>query len=90
MPIWAAVAIVAAAFGLRLLLRGPSFDRGDAVVLALFVVVLVITALGRRWVTSAERREQDEEAHPAATSGGRERDIDDEDEGPYSDRQLPQ
>ncbi len=54
MPLWVAVAIVAAAFALRALLRGPSFDSGDALVLALFVVVLAITAGVRAWIARHE------------------------------------
>lgn len=57
MPLWVAVAIVAAAFGVRTLLRGPSFDRGDALVLALFVVVLAVTAFARWWIASADAEE---------------------------------
>jgi hypothetical protein len=60
MPLWVAVAIVAAAFAFRALLRGPSFDRGDALVLALFVVVLTVTAFVRRWVAAADERERTE------------------------------
>ncbi len=60
MPLWVAVAIVAAAFAFRALLRGPSFDRGDALVLALFVVVLTVTAFVRSWVAAADQRERAE------------------------------
>jgi hypothetical protein len=79
MPLWVAVAIVAAAFAFRALLRGPSFDRGDALVLALFVVVLAVTAFVRRWVAAADQRERAEsgvegiESPPGVTDTDRER-----------------
>ncbi len=84
MPLWVAVAIAAAAFALRAVLRGPSFDRGDAIVLGLFVIVLVITAVGRRWVASAERRDSGDAEHLAATHSGETDAVDDE--GETSDR----
>jgi hypothetical protein len=79
MPLWVAVAIVAAAFAFRALLRGPSFDRGDALVLTLFVVVLAATAFVRRWVAAADRRERAEsgvegiESQPGVADADRER-----------------
>ena len=48
MPIWVAVAIVAAAVGLRVLLHGASFSRTDALVLGLLAVVLLVVGLTRR------------------------------------------
>lgn len=59
MPIWAAIAIAVAAFGLRTVLRGPSFDVADAIVIALFVVVVVVAVVGRRWVAAGDAREAD-------------------------------
>lgn len=38
-----------AAFVVRWLLRGFSFDRTDVLVLGMFVLVLVVTAIVRRW-----------------------------------------
>ena len=59
MPLWVAIAIAVAAFALRTLLRGPSFDTVDALVVTLFVIVLVVTAIVRRWVAAGERDEHE-------------------------------
>ncbi len=83
LPLWAAVAVVIAAFARRTLLRGFSFDRTDALVLGLFVLVLVVTAIVRQWVAEeateghdASREEEhrstpgDETGHQDEASGG--------------------
>jgi hypothetical protein len=54
-PLWAAVAIVAAAYLIRSIARGFDFSLDlpvDAVVLGGFVVLLVIVALARRATAS--------------------------------------
>jgi hypothetical protein len=85
MPLWVAVAIVAAAFAFRALLRGPSFDRTDALVLALFVVVLAVTAFVRRWIAAADQRERagldPDHGDAADDSPGGERESHDEPRG---------
>jgi membrane protein implicated in regulation of membrane protease activity len=58
MPIWVAVTIVAAAFGVRTVLRGASFDRMDALLVVLFVALVVITVLVRRWVAAGNEDDQ--------------------------------
>jgi hypothetical protein len=62
MPLWAAVAIAVAAFGLRTLLRGWSFDRTDALVVALFAIVLAMTAIVRAWIRASEDSESAEDS----------------------------
>ncbi len=51
---------------LRTVLRGFTFDRTDAIVFGLFLVVLTVTALGRRWVAAGARAEA---AAPRTGSG---------------------
>jgi hypothetical protein len=64
MPLWVAVAIVAAAYVGRSAIRGWDFHPdlpADAIVLALFLVIIALVAYVRAWAT---RDEEDAEEAP--------------------------
>jgi hypothetical protein len=84
-PLWAAVAIVAAAYIFRGISRGGDFSLDlpiDAILLGTLAVLLVIVALARRATATDDGEDsltgEVQEEHDQSDGGGQEQDVLDE------------